>query len=157
MLNRFWSLSQKPFTPLLLTDSIKLDGTPTKIKVKIQACFTLYFEFWESSSVKSYKIRLPVPLVLVSHQFIYQQISSFYKLLELHWTLSEKDFCRKFFFFNGFTETPHHFNTQNLLSVTYAFLSIFPKMPSEFFLKLFADKILQNHLLSISSEVLLYI
>ena len=47
MHNRFWSLSKKaltplpppppPFYPLFLTDNIKLDGMPTKIKLKIQA------------------------------------------------------------------------------------------------------------------------
>ena len=42
---RFCSLSKKPFIPLLLTDNIKLDGIPTKIKLKIQSCFTLYFKF----------------------------------------------------------------------------------------------------------------
>ena len=123
MLNRFWSLNQKLFTPLLLTDSIKLDGMPTKIKAKIQSFFTLNFEFWESFSVKSYKMQLSVPLFLVSHQFLYQQISSFYNFLELHSTLSEKDFCHKFYFFNGFIQTPQPLNSQNLLSVTKVFVN----------------------------------
>ena len=42
---RFWSLSKKSFIPLFLTDNIKLDEIPTKIKLKIQACFTLYLSF----------------------------------------------------------------------------------------------------------------
>ena len=46
MLNRFWTLSKSPLTPLFLTDNIKLDGIPTKIKWKIQASFTFYFKFW---------------------------------------------------------------------------------------------------------------
>ena len=49
MLNKFWSLTKKPFTLLFLTDNIKLDGMPARIKLKIQACFTLYFKFWEGT------------------------------------------------------------------------------------------------------------
>ena len=105
---------------MFLTDNIKLDGMPTKIKLKIEACFTLYFKFWEGASVKSYKIQLPVLLFLVSHQFLYQQIL-FYDFLELHSTVSEKDFCHKISFFNGFTQTPHPLNSQNLLSITEVF------------------------------------
>ena len=62
----------KTLHPLFLTDNTKLDGMPTKIKLKIQACFTLYFKFWEGTSVKRYKIELPVLLFLVSHHFSYQ-------------------------------------------------------------------------------------
>ena len=118
MLNR---LGKKPFTPLFLTDNVKLDGMSTKITLKIQACFTLHFKFWEDTSVKSYKIQLPVLLFLVSHQFLYQQISFFYNFLELYSTLSEKDFCRKFSFFNRFTPTSQPLNRQNLLSMTKGF------------------------------------
>ena len=42
---RFCSLSKKPFIPLLLTGNVKRDVIPTKIKLEIQACFTLYFKF----------------------------------------------------------------------------------------------------------------
>ena len=126
MLNRFWALSKKPNTSpslhmVFLMHNIKLDGMPTKIKLKIQACFTLYFKFWEGTSAKSYKIQLPVLLFLVSHQFLYQQISFFYNFLELYSTLSEKDFCRKFSFFNRFTPTSQPLNRQNLLSMTKGF------------------------------------
>ena len=114
MLHRSWLLSKKPFTPLFLTDNIKLNGMPTKIKLKIQACFTLYFKFWEGTSVKSFKIELPVLLFLVSHQFLH-----LINFLELQSTLIEKGFCCEFSFFNGFTQTPHPLNTQNLLSVTH--------------------------------------
>ena len=102
-------------------DNIKPDGMSTKIKLKIQSCFALYFTFWEGASVKSYKIQLPVILIPILHQFLYQQISFFYNFLELHSTLSE---------------TPHPLNSKNLLSVTIFFLSIFPKIPSEFFLNI---------------------
>ena len=40
----------KTLHPLFLTDNTKLDGMPTKIKLKIQACFTLYFMFWEGTA-----------------------------------------------------------------------------------------------------------
>ena len=133
--NRFWLLSKKSLLPLFLTDNIKLDGMPTNIKLKIQACFTLCFKFWEGTSVKRYKIQPLVLLFLVLHQLLYQQISSFYNFLELHSTLSEKDFCHKFSFFNRFTQTSHPLNNQNLLSVTKLFWPIFPKMPSEKFFK----------------------
>ena len=121
MLVRFLSSSKKTFIPLLLTSNIKLDGIPTRIKLKIQACFTLCFKFWEGTSVKRYKMQPLVLLFLVLHQLLYQQISSFYNFLELHSTLSEKDFCRKFSFFNGFTQTPHPLNSQNLVSMTKVF------------------------------------
>ena len=122
MFIKFWWLGKKPFIPLFLTDNIKLDGIPTKIKWKIQACFTLYFKFWDGTSVK---MQLPVLLFLVLHQLLYQQISSFYNFLELHSTLSEKDFCHKFSFFMGFTQTFHPLNSQNLLSIK-TFLANFP-------------------------------
>ena len=54
---------------MFLMNNIKLDGMPTKIKLKIQACFTLYFKFWEDTSVKSYKIQVPVPLFFVCISF----------------------------------------------------------------------------------------
>ena len=119
MLNRFWALSKKSNTSpsphmVFLMHNIKLDGMPTKIKLKIQACFTLYFKFWEGTSVKSFKIELPVLLFLVSHQFLH-----LINFLELQSTLIEKGFCCEFSFFNGFTQTPHPLNTQNLLSVTH--------------------------------------
>ena len=107
MLNRFWPLSKKAFTLLFLMDNIKLDGMLTKIKLKIQACFTLYFKFWEGTSVESYKIQLPVVLFLVLDKFLYQLISFLYNFLEINSTLFEKDFCCKIYLFNRFTQTPH--------------------------------------------------
>ena len=90
VLNRFWSLSKKPFTLLLLTDKIKLDGMQTKIKLKIQVWLALCFKFWEYTSVKSYKIQLPVLSFLVSHQFLHQQISKFLSNFSKH----DKSFCQ---------------------------------------------------------------
>ena len=101
MLNR---LGKKPFTPLFLTDNIKLDGMSTKITLKIQACFTLHFKFWEDTSVKSYKIQLPVLLFLVSHQFLYQQISFFTTFQNFIQHYLKKIFVTNF---NGFTQPPN--------------------------------------------------
>ena len=83
----------------------------------MQACFTLYFKFWEGTSVKSCNIQLPVLLFLVLHKVLYQQISFFYNFLELHPTLSEKDFCHKF----SWTDLPKPLISQNQLSVTEVF------------------------------------
>ena len=44
-------------------------------------------------------------------------VSIFYNFLE-HSTLSKKDLCHKFSFFNRFTQAPHSLNNQNLLSMT---------------------------------------
>ena len=140
MLHRFWSLSKKPFTHLFLTDNIQLDGMPTKIKLKIQVCFTLYFKFWEGTSAKSYKIQLPVLLFLVSRQFLYQQMSLFYNFLELHSKLSENDFCHKLYFFNGFTQIPHPLNSQTLLSVTNVFCEFSLKCLPKYFYKYLLTK-----------------
>ena len=104
MLNRSWLLSKKPFTLLFLTDNIKLNGMPAKVKLKIQACFTLYFKFWEGTSAKSYKIQLPVLLFLVSHQFLYQQISFFTTFQNFIQHYLKKIFVTNF---NGFTQPPN--------------------------------------------------
>ena len=53
----------------MLTENIKLDGMPIKIKWQTQAC---YFKFELVTSVKSYKIQLTVFLFPVLHQFLYQ-------------------------------------------------------------------------------------
>ena len=119
MLNRFWLLSKKPLLPLFLMDNIKLDWMPTNIKLKIQACFTLCFTFWGGTSIKSYKIQLPVLLFLVLHQLLYQQISFSCNFLELHPTLSAKHFCRKILLF--WRIHPNPLNSQNLLSMTEVF------------------------------------
>ena len=48
---------------------------PTKIKLKVQAFFTLSFKFSVGASVKSYKLQLPVFLFRVLHQFLCLRIS----------------------------------------------------------------------------------
>ena len=102
-------------------------------------------------------IQLPVLLFLVLHQFLYQQISFFYNFLELHSTLSEKDFRHKFSFFNRFTQTSYPLNGQNLLSVIKVFCQFSLECLLKYLFQKFIEKILQKYLLCISSELLLYI
>ena len=85
--------------------------------------------------MKSYKIQLTVLLFLVSYQFLHQQISYFYIFLGLHSTLSERDFCRKFSVFNGFTQTSQPLSSQNLQSVTKVFYLFFLKCLLNFIFK----------------------
>ena len=105
MLNRFSLLSKKPFTSLFITDNIKVDGMPTKIKLKIQACFTLYFKFWEGTSVKCFQIQATSSFIsCFTSAFISADII-FYNFLELHSTCLKRIF-ETFYFFNRFTQTP---------------------------------------------------
>ena len=119
MLNRFWSLSKKPFTsppsPILphsqCTMGCQPQGTFIKSYIRYSYQF-LYFLFYISFYISSYQ---------------------FCNFLEFHSILSEKYFRRKFSFFNRFTPftQPQPLNGQNLLK--WFFLSIFPKMSSEIF------------------------
>ena len=105
MLNRFSLLSKTPFTSLFITDNIKVDGMPTKIKLKIQACFTLYFKFWEGTSVKCFQIQATSSFIsCFTSAFISADII-FYNFLELHSTCLKRIF-ETFYFFNRFTQTP---------------------------------------------------
>ena len=148
MLKKFWSLSKKPFALLFLTDNIKLAGMPTKIKLKMHACFTLYFKFWEGASLKIYKMQLQDLLFFVSHQFLYQEIAFSYNFLEIYSALSEKDFCRKFFLFKGFTQTLNSLNSQNLPSMTKSFCQFCLQCLLNFFKK---------YLLTISCKSIYYV
>ena len=80
-----------------------------------------------------------------------------YNFLALYFALTEKDFCRKFSFFNRFTQTPQPLNDQNLLSVAKVFCQFSLKCLLKYFFDKFVDIILQNHLLCISSDLLPYI
>ena len=71
--------------------------------------------------MKSYKIEPPVPLFLVSHQFLYQQISFFLQLFRSSFNIILKLFLSKVLLFNGFAQTSHPINSHNLLSVTKVF------------------------------------
>ena len=71
-----------------------------------------------------YKIQLAVFLFLVSHQFLYQQIS----------------FLSQVFLFNGFTQIPHSFNCQNLLSGTNIFVNFSLKCLLNIFFKYLLTK-----------------
>ena len=94
--------NSSPQSSPLLVDNIKLHGMPTRIKWKMQPCFSLNFKFWEGNLVKSYKIQLPVFLFLVLYEFFYH----FYNFLEFHSTLSEKIFIPNFPFLTGSPTPP---------------------------------------------------
>ena len=122
MLNKFWSLTKKPFTLLFLTDNIKLDGMPARIKLKIQACFTLYFKFWEGTLWKVMRYMYQffyflfrIRLYISRYHFLQRFRTSFNFIWKRFW-------C-KFSFFNGLTQTPKPFNIQNLLSVRKVFVN----------------------------------
>ena len=124
-------------------DSIRLHGMQTKIKWKIQACFTLkrYFCLLEVTSVKSYKTQLPV-----SYFMCYISWYHFCNFLEFYSALSGKDFDPKFSFFNRFTPScqPHPLNGQNLLSMSNVF--------GKFFLKCFLKYFFFKNLLTKSCK-----
>ena len=132
MLNRFGLLGKKKNPPHPVLNGQYQAGWNANqyIKLKIQAYLTLYLEFWEGTSVKSYKIQLSVLLILVLHLFLYQQISFFCNFLELHSTLYEKDFCCKLFFLNGFTQISL---IAKICEAWQNFWVNFPKMPYEIF------------------------
>ena len=46
-------IKQKTLHPLILKDNAMLDGLATKIKLKVQAYFTMHFKFWKGTSVKT--------------------------------------------------------------------------------------------------------
>ena len=88
MLNSFWSLSKNPSLSSILPI---LNG-------QHQTAWNANHKFWEGTSVKSYKIQLPI--------FFYFSRYHFYNFLEFHSALPEKDFPPKFSLFNGFTPFP---------------------------------------------------
>ena len=146
-LNRF-CLSKNLFTPspsLFLTNNIKLDGMPTKTKWKIQACFILYFKFFEGTSVKIYMVQLPVLLFLVLHQFLYQQISFFYNVLELHSTLSEKKVFVTNFSFPTNSPKPAISYCPKSAKCDKSFCQFSLKCLLKYLFKKFIEKILQKH------------
>ena len=105
MLNRIWSLSKKPFTLLLLTDNIKLDGMPSlNLKCKpVLQCISNFKKvlLWE---IMKYNNKYFYFLLCII--FYISRYHFFNNFLEFHSTLSEKDFCRKFSFFNRFIQPP---------------------------------------------------
>ena len=108
MLNRF-CLLRKTSQSLLLMNNIKLDGIPSIIKWKV-----LQVLFIKSSFLSCYFI-----WVFTSADIV------LYSLFEIHLTLSEKKiFFHGLSFFNGFTQTPHRLNDQNLLSMMEFFVHI---------------------------------
>ena len=136
--------NSSPQSSPLLVDNIKLHGMPTRIKWKMQPCFTLNFKFWEGTFVKSYKIQLPVFLFLVLHEFFYH----FYNFLEFHSTLSEKIFIPNFPFLTGSPPPPSH-NSNSLMAKickTWQFFCQFSLkyLLKHFFFQKFFNKIFIN-------------
>ena len=104
-LNRFFSVKYIPLRQsLLLTENIKLDRIPSKIKCKVRS---YWFHFVSSFEVTSYKkIQLPV----------------FYFYLFLHEHYLKKDFRHKLLLFLTDSPQPSNLhNSQNLLSMTKVF------------------------------------
>ena len=94
MHNRFWLLTKNlPTSPSILNRQNQAGWNASKIKLKMQACFILYFKFWEVTYAKSYKIQLPV-LLSISLQL-------FRTSLNIIWKRSLSQFP----FFNRFTQT----------------------------------------------------
>ena len=138
MFNRFWSLSKTLFTlpsPILPI----LNG-------QYQAAWNANQKFWEGTSVKSYKIQLPVFLFLVLHQFLYQQ-TSFLQLSRISLNIIWKKFSSQIIFFkqiHPLAPTPSPYWPKSAKR-DKSFLSIFPKMSDEIsFFQTFIDKILQS-------------
>ena len=72
MLSRFCLLSKNSPTPtLFLTDNIKLDGIPTKIKSKMHALFTFFFQVFKGTSYKNLYMQPPVLLGTVDKQLLF--------------------------------------------------------------------------------------
>ena len=128
-------------------DNIRLHEMPTKIKWKMQACFMLYLKFWEVTSVKSYKMQLPVFLFLFLHQFLFQQIS-FLQLSMISFNIIWKRFSffvLNFSFLNDLPlplPQPHPLINGQNLNVTKVFCEFSLKCLLKCFFQKF-DKIVQ--------------
>ena len=109
MLNRFCSLSKKTPPSLFLTDSIVLDGTPTKNKWKCTPFLNCISNF-EGTVVKIYKIESPVTLFL----FFLTNFS----LFGIIWKMI---FVTNFLFLTDSLITPllHHHNSQIVMKIFF--------------------------------------
>ena len=78
--------------PLFLTDNIKMDRIPTKIRWKVHVPFILYFQVFNIHLIKTCKIEPPVILLFVVFiSFYIGRYHFFCKFLELRWILSVKN------------------------------------------------------------------
>ena len=125
--NRFCP-AVKPTPPpnLFLTDNIKIDKIPSKVKWKIHALLHCISSF-EGNSCKTLQIQPPQIfyfwLFLLRVAFTSADII-FQNFIELHWILSENHCQHEFSIFNKLThhpKRPHPVNGRNLLSVTKFF------------------------------------
>ena len=102
--NRFFPLSNpQPPTPLFLTDNIKMDKIPMKIKWKIHSLFLHLFQVLKVAT--SYKKLLDRDTATWSFiscfycSFYISRYVIFHQFLELHSTLSEKKNSSQIFLF----------------------------------------------------------
>ena len=93
------SVKKKPPTPLFLTDNIKMDRIPIKIKWKVHTFFTLYFKFWREFLWKICKMHRPDYLFLFVFMSFYISRYHFSQISALHSKISEKKYFHHKFFF----------------------------------------------------------
>ena len=116
------------------------------------------YKIWEGTSVKSYRIQVPVFLFVVLHQFLYQQIL-FSQLSRISFNIIWKKFWSQIFQF--LTDLPSPHNLTALMAKTYKmWQKVFPDFLSDvfwnivFFLQNFIDKILQSNFWRFQLQVL---
>ena len=123
MLNGFCLLSNPPSTTLALNRECHDTYNTNQYQMKNTCPFYILFQVLKVLLIKICKIHLADLLFLVV--FISFYISRYQFFLQMFRTsfniIWKKDFCHKFSFFNGSTQTPHPLNAQNLLSMTKVF------------------------------------
>ena len=125
ILNRFWSLGKIPFfPPPHFLGLLRLHGIPTKIEWQMKNASLSYIKFQGLRRYFGEKLQdTTARFFFLFYISFYISRYHFYNFLECHSTLSGKDFCSKFSFFNRFTPSLQHqpLNGQNLLDVTKVF------------------------------------
>ena len=109
--NRFFLLSKPPppLHPLFLTDNIKMDRIPVKIKWKIHCYLHCISSFEGNSWIKICKMSHQIFYFLLFYTSLYiiqhtSFFTNFYNFSSLN-IICKKDFRHEFSFFNGSTET----------------------------------------------------
>ena len=108
--NNFWHpkqimyIKQKKPYPLFLTDNIKMDRIPTKIKWKIHA---LLFQVLKVFLIKLCKIQLPDLLFLAVFISFYTSRYHFSQIFRISFNnIWKKDFCHEFYFLTDSLKLP---------------------------------------------------
>ena len=111
---------------LILTDNIKMDRIPTKIKRKIHALFTLSFKFWKYFFFcKTQPLGL---LFLVIFIYFYINRYNFSQIFKTSFSdIWKKDFCDKFFLSNKVTQTLYRLKQTKSANCDKNVLSMLPK------------------------------